>query len=232
MNRLNFLYPSKTRELAGGRVQSATPNGKRRAQGDITFTVQPTVGETVTINGTVFTFIVNGGTPVGNQIALGTTLTLTLDAMVVALNASAVAAVAKATYSKSGTTILRIVHDAYGTVGNAFTVAEGSAVASVASATLLGGQDADAVNLDAETKALVTFTGAAVADPMEWDLPVGEEGQITTFYLKTKAAGIDAKVNGAFVGGTAITFDTAGEYFTAKFLNASWVVQHNTGALT
>lgn len=226
MFRTNFLYPSKTREIAAGKVQSDTPGGKRQAIGDITFSAIPVVTENFTINGTVFTAMTAGAA--GNQFNLGVSLTLSLDALVTVLNASAVAAVAKATYSNVGGTKLHVVYDTYGAEGNAFTLAESCATATVSGATLTGGADADKVDLDAQTKALVTAAGTTV---QEWDLPAGEEGQETCYYLKTKGAGANAQVNGAFVGGTKITLDTAGKMFTAKFLNGSWQPLVNTGTL-
>jgi hypothetical protein len=221
-------HGEKVAALAAGRTIVKEPGGRRQALGDITFTAIPLATEVFTINGTAFTMIANGGTPVGNQIALGTNLTTTIDAMVTALNASAVVGVAKATYSNVGGTKLHIVHDAYGAVGNTFTLVEAGSTASVAAATLTGGTDADTIDLKAGMYGLITTTGTTA---QEWDLPAGEEGQEVAMYLKTKATGVNAKVNGAFVGGTSITFDTAGEFFKAKFMNASWALIANTGAL-
>lgn len=65
----------------------------------ITIGTNPAVGDTITVNGVPITFIVNGGTPVGNQVALGTTATLTATALYTFLAASTIAAIATATYT-------------------------------------------------------------------------------------------------------------------------------------
>lgn len=85
----------------------------------------------------------------------------------------------------------------------------------------------DAINLEAETTAI----NASGADDNEFDLPAGDEGQEITLYLASKADAGGAVINGAFVGGTTITFDTVGEYAKLKFLGASWAPMHNTGVL-
>ena len=51
------------------------------AIGEVVFTVNPSIGNTLTLNGTNWSFIANGATPVGNQIALGLDLGSTLVAM-------------------------------------------------------------------------------------------------------------------------------------------------------
>jgi hypothetical protein len=106
--------------------------------GTITFSGQPAVASTITINGVVFTFV--SGAPSGAQIQIAATLTLTLDNMVSVLNASVNAAVDDCTYSKVGTTILLATNDTAGAAGNTFTLAASAASLGVASApTLTGG---------------------------------------------------------------------------------------------
>ena len=95
-----------------------TVYGNRSAFGTITFADNPTANDTITINGTVYTFVASGATTY--QINIGVDLETTIDNTVTKLNASAVAAVALATYAKSGTTILTITYDAAGSAGNAF----------------------------------------------------------------------------------------------------------------
>jgi hypothetical protein len=65
----------------------------------ITIGTNPAVGDTVTVNGTAVAFIVNGGTPVGNQVALGSTAAATATALYTFLNASTDANIAKAVYT-------------------------------------------------------------------------------------------------------------------------------------
>jgi hypothetical protein len=140
------------------------------------------------------------------------------------------------TCSNVGGTKLHVVADAYGSVGNAVTLAEVSATATVSGATLTGGLDADnfiqyqSYGLDAETKALSTAAGTTVT---EWDLPAGEEGQETTYYLAALGAGSNAQINGAFAGGlTKLTFTAVDQFASLKFLGSSWKVRSSTGALS
>jgi len=65
----------------------------------VTIGTNPAVGDTVTVNGTLVTFIVNGGTPVGNQVALGTTTTATATALYTFLAASTDTNIAKSTWT-------------------------------------------------------------------------------------------------------------------------------------
>jgi hypothetical protein len=224
----HFIHPRAVADLAAGKHQSkSTLFGKRQAYGEITYSGNFSPEDTVIVNGVTFT--AKGSGAAGNQFNIAGTLTLSLDALVTVLNASADAAVAKATYAKGGSTKLTVTYDAYGAAGNAFTL--GGSVGTKSAVTLADGLDADVVSLDkSETKALVTLVGALNVIN-EFDLPAGEEGQEQTFYLKTKGAGANAQVNGAFVGGTKITLDTAGKMFKVKFLNASWQPIVNTGTL-
>jgi hypothetical protein len=118
----------------------ATTVAQGSASGDIVFSAQPAVNATITINGTVFTFVASGAT--GPQINIGAGLTDTLDNAVTVLNASVVTGVALATYSKVGTTKLHIAFDAAGVAGNAFTLAASVTPVSngvVSGAVLTGG---------------------------------------------------------------------------------------------
>lgn len=119
-----------------------TTAGTVAATGTITFSAQPAVNATVTINGTAFTFVASGAT--GNQVNIGANLAATLTALATALNASVVPGVALATYTGTATA-LTIVHDTLGNTGNSFTLAASTSPASngaVSGATLSGGLNA------------------------------------------------------------------------------------------
>ena len=109
--------------------------------GRITFSAQPANNATLTLDGQVITFVT--GTPTANQVQIGASLAATVANAVRALNASAVTAVAAATYRGSPTgNAIEITHDTLGTAGNAFTLAVSSSPASnatVSAATLTGG---------------------------------------------------------------------------------------------
>ena len=108
---------------------------------DLTFSAQPTDTSTITLAGTVWTFV--SGSPSGNQIQIAGTLALTLAAVVTALNGSAIGAIAAATYSAVGGTKLHIVFDTAGPAGNAYTVVvSAGSRATIPSATLTGGTNA------------------------------------------------------------------------------------------
>jgi hypothetical protein len=228
-NKASFEHGYKIAELAAGRVQSQNLGGKRQATGDITFTGQPITGDVFTINGVAVTARTAGA--VSPDFNIGADLTSSITALVGVLNASANANLSKATYSNVGGTKLHILFDTYGSAGNAFTLAEVSASASVSAAALTGGTDADVLSLDAETKALSTVAGSTVT---EFDLPAGEEGQETTLYLAIKGAGSNAQINGAFGGGTKLTLDTAGKFAKLKYFAgiAAWAQIAGTGALS
>lgn len=108
------------------------------ATGNIAFAGLPSADDTITINGTAFTFKASGAT--GNQINIGASVSATIDNAVSILNASVVTGVATATYSKNaGATQLVVTYDDRGTAGNAFTLAKSGTNLSVSGATLSGG---------------------------------------------------------------------------------------------
>lgn len=113
--------------------------GTIAATGSIAFSAQPLANSTITINGTVFTFVASGAT--GNQVNIGANLAATMTALATALNASAVPGVAAATYTAAAAA-LNIVHDTLGAAGNGFTLAASTSPASngtPSGATLTGG---------------------------------------------------------------------------------------------
>ena len=106
------------------------------ATGTIAFTVNPSPGDTITLNGTVWTFV--SGTASGDETEIQASLEDTLDQLVSDLNASADPEIATCTYSRpTGTQTLAITFDTAGPTGNAFTIA--ASAATVSAATLTGG---------------------------------------------------------------------------------------------
>jgi hypothetical protein len=106
------------------------------ATGSIVFAVNPSPGDTITLNGTVWTFV--SGTASGNETEIQGTLIQTLDALVDDLNGSTDVEIAKCTYTRpTGTATLAITFDTAGATGNAFTVAASAGV--VSSSTLTAG---------------------------------------------------------------------------------------------
>ena len=118
------------------------------ATGSVLFTAQPANNSTLTVNGTVVTFVT--ATPIAGQVQIGATVADTVAALVAFLNASADTSIDDATYSASlaGTT-LNIVHDTLGTAGNSFTLAKGTTPnpnCTLSGATLTGGAATGAYN--------------------------------------------------------------------------------------
>ena len=107
------------------------------ATGDITFTVNPSAGHTITINGVVWTFVASGATTA--QTNIGGSLAATLTQLATDLNASVNPLITPVTYSGASGTKIGCVYDTVGGAGNAFTLASGNANGVVSGATLSGG---------------------------------------------------------------------------------------------
>ncbi|MGZ8401284.1 MAG: phage tail tube protein, partial [Methyloceanibacter sp.] len=118
-----------------GLFGAATTGASGAAVGTITFAANPSAGHTITLNGVVWTF--TDTTPSGNETEIAGTLAGTLDQLVIDLNGSANAEIAKCTYSHTPSGTLRVVFDTTGIGGNTFTLAASNA--TVSGATLSGG---------------------------------------------------------------------------------------------
>jgi hypothetical protein len=107
-----------------------------RATGTLTFSAQPAAGSTITLGGTVWTFVASGAT--GNQTNIGANLAATLTALATNLNASVNANIALSTYT-AGATALTIRSKTWAG-GNGFTLAaDATSNATRSGATLSGG---------------------------------------------------------------------------------------------
>lgn len=113
-------------------------SGDVAATGYIDFSALPSENDTITLNGTVFTFV--SDTPAGDEIQIQGTVIQTVDEAVTVLNNSSDEDVDDATYSRpTGTQRLLITHDTAGTAGNSFTLAKDCDVATLSDNTLEGG---------------------------------------------------------------------------------------------
>lgn len=97
----------------------------------------PAANSTLTINGTVVTFVT--GTPSGSQVRLGSSLNETLLNLTNFLNASVNANIVKAHYTSGGFTGFGIQFKLTGSTGNAFTLVAGAGSHFTCPATLAGG---------------------------------------------------------------------------------------------
>lgn len=106
------------------------------AFGSITLSANPAANDTITLNGTVVTFV--SGTPSGNQIQIAATPALTAQAIATFANGSADANIAVANYRAVGS-VCYMISKVSGTAGNAYTLARAGANITVSGSTLSGG---------------------------------------------------------------------------------------------
>ena len=132
-----------------------------QATGSITFNSNPSYGvqptntltlvsnpanlATVTIQGTVVTFVT--GTPSGNQVQIGASANATALALQVFLAASTDVNLILSTYSVLNNVVTLTDRD-YGTAGNTYTLASSSGAVTVGGATFSGGVAPDTVTVD------------------------------------------------------------------------------------
>lgn len=161
------------------------------ASGFITFAANPANGDTVTMNGTVWTFVtVLSG---ASQTVIQPTLAQTLTQLAADLNASADANITPATYSATPT-VLNVVYDTPGAGGNAYTLAASVAVRS--GANLTGGTATGIGTLSVTTPGVYTA------------IPAG--GTMTQ--TATSAGGTGASFQTAVFGPHALTVSNPGAY--------------------
>jgi hypothetical protein len=209
-----------------------------QATGNIVFAANPAAGDTITLNGQVWTFV--STLTAANQTLIQSNLAATLGQLVTDLNASANVLITPATYS-ADTTTLYVVFDTPGAGGNAYTLA--ASVATVSGATLTGGT---ASGLGTVT---VTTPGVYTALPALYEMTQSA----------TSGGGTGASFQTAIFGPNAVSVNTPGAYsavpanpvsqasttgigvgvrFTvtwgavAPFSNGDWVFVENVGGMT
>ena len=158
-----------------GGYQLSTDPGGDNATGAITFAVNPSDLDTITLNGTTWTLV--SGAPTGNQTQIQASTAATLFQLAADLNASTDDEVRKCTYSVTAADTLSITYDEKGTAGNAFTLAASAATPS--GGTLTGGAGADPDPLDdygviQVPEDLKIIVAQKVADT--WNLRGGDKG--------------------------------------------------------
>lgn len=133
LDQVNWLQQSS--QNTGSFVET---DANSQATGTITFIGQPAVNATLTVNGTVVTFV--SGAPIGNQVQIGATANNTSNNLQTFLAASVDPNIDDATYSTvAPTTTVTAV--AAGSAGNSFTLATNSPNITLSGATLEGGVD-------------------------------------------------------------------------------------------
>jgi hypothetical protein len=158
----------------------------------ITFAGQPTSGDTITINGAVYTFV--NVLTTGTQVQIGSTLAQTMTNFVAAVNASAEADPsgqytaaglipnADAWASVFSATVVRIFANAIGTAGNAITLAKSGANITVGGATLAGADDARTIGGD------VTFSNSTYTATIL--VPISGSGPKVGDLIKVMGTGV------------------------------------------
>jgi hypothetical protein len=105
--------------------------------GWISLPTNPTATNTITLNGTAWTFVASGAA--GNQTNIGGNAAATMTTLVTNLNASADAQVAKNTYAALSGTTLQITGKTAGTTNNGYTLATNVSGGSVSPGGMTGG---------------------------------------------------------------------------------------------
>lgn len=169
---------------------TADEAGRTFSTGTLNFEGQPTATDTITINGHPITWIANGATPVGAQVALGTTATLSAQALKTFL--STPAAIALYGVDVAGTGILlTLTAETVGVAGNSIGLVVSGAHPVASAATLTGGADvaaegaregvafcilAQAVDATAGDQKCPVFTGGVFnIDALVWPAGVTTE---------------------------------------------------------
>lgn len=146
LENLVAIMPGATLNQSGGTAASGT----------LTVATLPADGDTVTVNGTVFTF--KTASPVGNQVLIGGTVAATATNLKVVLEASVVANVAVAVYTVSGA-VVTATYKLQGVAGNSFTLV--SAQASVTVVAVAGGVNPTVRNVEVTTGVGVSLLAIA-----------------------------------------------------------------------
>lgn len=131
-----------------------------KATGTITIATQPTNGQTIVVNGKTFTFKTVATGPA--DVLIGANAAGSAANLAATLNASQDPAIAVADYTASAS-VVTVTYGERGTVGNAFTIATGTAGASVtvSGATLSGGVDVTKSRVDVSTGIGTSLLGIA-----------------------------------------------------------------------
>ena len=129
--------PKPSRWTVGSADGGASP-----ATGYIYFPANPSPGETITLNGAVFTFVAAGSTPTNFQSNIGFNLGGTIGLLLGRLPPNGYLTTPQLTVASysNGNPYLQITYNTLGVSGNSYTLAASAATPSAA--TLTGGSDA------------------------------------------------------------------------------------------
>lgn len=215
----HFMAPMQPIQAGKTGVPEVISAGGKKAVGKIVFTGNLVAGDTVTINTKVFTCMASGAA--GEfQFDVGVSLTASLDALVVVLNACTDPLVSIATYSKTDAGAgLTASFDNYGSAQNSVVLASNHATVVVTQPA--GGSDLAYASLDTE------HTQFNTAGTFDVYLNDGDESQRKSFAMF--GAGT-VTLRGAHLPGTAVTLTFTGAVAAVlQFLGGKWRVVLNDG---
>lgn len=153
------------------------------ATGTLTFSVNPTNGQTIVLNGVTITFRTTA--VIDTDITIGGSLLVTLASLSNALNARQIFGIDTADYMNSAT-VLSIVAK-IGATGNAYTLNAGTTTATASGATLTGGvDDAPTWKFRITRGAVEKYEGVFVIDSLKRS---GDVNGVQTFEIALSNSG-------------------------------------------
>lgn len=180
---------------AGTRASGAinfggNPSPGVQASGTITIATNPNAADTLTVDGTVVTFV--SANPVGNQVLIGGSNLATAANLLAFLNSSPDANISLSTYQLANN-IITATARAYGVAGNAYTLATTSGGrVTVSGANFSGGVAADTVTVNGTAITFIAPTAVSVGNQVN----VGVNSAATELNLYNfLAASLDANIS-------------------------------------
>lgn len=159
-----FVITSSTTGVLSAVSYLAAPT----AIGHWTYTAVGTIADTITIGTSTISYIANGGTPSGLQIALGTTQLTTMAATLAFLNASTDTQVSICTYVSDGVSKIYAIDKTPGVGGDTVAIAASSTAVTASGADLAGATGTDISTLVGGTTAMgaLAVPGIAAETPL------------------------------------------------------------------
>lgn len=166
-------------KASGTLTFTANPSYGVQSDNTIELTGLPSPGDTVTIQGTLVTFV--GSSPVGNQVLIGSDEEDTAANLQTFLENSADVNLALMTYGTIGA-ITTITARLFGVAGDSYTLAKSGVNITIGGATFSGGVDPDTIEING-----VTFTYVNTL-PGDEEILVGATKEITATNTRTVLA--------------------------------------------
>jgi hypothetical protein len=214
--------------FASGTVTlTGNPSYGVQATNTIVFAGQPSAADTITVNGTVITFVASS--PGAFQVLIGGSAAATQANLLTFLQNSADSNIALSTYNSLSSTITATAR-VYGTAGNSYTLAESATNITVGGANFSGGVNPDTLTVNGTA---FTFVPSS---PSGNQIVVGATAAITATNINTVlnasvvsgVAEAEYSVSGQVVTVTYKTVGTGGNSFTLAESSSSITVSGAT----